>query len=161
MSVRSAAAVVASFAAFAAGCAGGSDSEQEGWADSVCAPFVEWRAEDRALEEELQEEMRAQPFPSPSGDVLETASDVGSAVSEATEDLLAQLEDVGAPPVEDEQDAADVLGGLSISLEETRDGIEGQVGSSTPSQRGRWRKRSGSPAARSGGRWCRCRRRSP
>ena len=161
MSVRSAAAVVASFAAFAAGCAGGSDSEQEGWADSVCAPFVEWRAEDRALEEELQEEMRAQPFPSPSGDVLETASDVGSAVSEATEDLLAQLEDVGAPPVEDEQDAADVLGASRSAWRRRVTALRGRWGSSAPSQRGRWRKRSGSPAARSGGRWCRCRRRSP
>lgn len=123
MSVRSAAAVVASFAAVAAGCAGGSDSEQEEWADSVCAPFVEWQSEVRALEEE----QRAAAFQSPSGDVLETARDAGTRFVEATEDLLVQLEDVGAPPVEEDQDAADVLGGLSISLQETRDDVEEQL----------------------------------
>ena len=113
-------------AALAAGCGGGgSGSEQEAWAGSVCEPFVEWRSEIDAVEEELRE-----AFESPTLGLGETLRDAGTRASEATQELQQQLDDVGGPPLEEDEDnadAAEVVDGLAESLRETRDTVTEQL----------------------------------
>jgi hypothetical protein len=122
MSVRRGAAVAALLAALAAGCGGGgSGSEQEAWAESVCEPFVEWRSEIEAVEEELRD-----AFESPTLGLGDTLREAGTRASEATQALQQQLGDVSAPPLEEDEegaDAAQVIDGLADSLRETRDTV--------------------------------------
>jgi hypothetical protein len=125
MSVRRVAPFVALLVALGAGCGGGgSGSEQEEWADGVCAPFVEWRSEIEAVEEELRA-----AFESPTLGLADTLRQAGTRASEATQELQQQLDAVGAPPVEDEEeaDATEVIEGLAESLRETRDTVTAEL----------------------------------
>jgi hypothetical protein len=115
---------VAVAAALLAGCGGDeSVSAEAEWAERVCGPFAEWQEELRSLGADLQG----------SSDPVGALRDAGARAEEATDALLRELEDAGAPP----DGAPAAYDGLLSGIRAARGALESQldaVGTLAPGQ---------------------------
>jgi hypothetical protein len=122
-------AAVVAFALLAAGC-GGSDNSASGttsttsttataeWADSFCSAFQTWKDELNSITD------RFTSLSSFSQDNLQTAADDAKS---ATDQLLTDLQGLGAPDTASGQEVKDSIDSLSTTLQSELDAIEKTV----------------------------------
>lgn len=114
-----AAIVVLAFAGVAAGC-GGSDDESESdptaaWADGFCSAVTDWTDELQSITSQFSDTSNL------SQDGIESAA---ADVQAATQTLVDQLRDLGAPKTDSGQEVENALDTLSTTLEDESAAIE-------------------------------------
>jgi hypothetical protein len=116
-----AAPTLAAVALAASGC-GDSPSAAEAWATSVCTPALAWRNELTSISADIDDELK-----SPS---LDTAPALRTSLAQAgtaTQALIDDLSEVGAPPGPNGAKASDIVAGLASSLRLTLSTVRTQV----------------------------------
>ena len=100
----------------AAGCGGGSEPPAQAWADGVCGRINDW-------EQELRDIVAAQG----SGSVTERAREKVDKAASATDDLLNDLQKVGAPNTDSGEEAKAEVEALAQSTKDRIDRIRTQA----------------------------------
>ncbi len=110
--------VVLAIAGVAAGCGGDSESEADptaAWADGFCSAVTDWTNELQTITSEFSDTSNL------SQDGLESAA---TDLRDATDTLVADLKDLGAPETDSGQEIQSSLDSLSTTLETETSSIE-------------------------------------
>jgi hypothetical protein len=107
-------AAVASAAVAAAGCGGSAATPEETWANSVCAPIVEWRDQIQTIADTVTADLK-----SPSLQTLPSLQSGVTQAEQATQALADSLHSVGPPPGNSAEQVQNLVAGLSASLQES------------------------------------------
>jgi hypothetical protein len=115
-------------AAAAAGCGGDGDSSSDessnataasDWADSVCTALSDWQDELQQIGSSITDD--------PSSISRDTLEQAATDASDATDNLLETLRDIGAPDTESGQEAEQLIDTLADDLQQDLDDAEAAV----------------------------------
>jgi hypothetical protein len=105
-----------------AGCGGTTPSAQETWAESVCAPVVQWRDDVSKIGSDVKAELT-----SPTSTRAAAVSSSVTAAEQSTSDLISDLKTVGPPPDANGDSADRLLTQLSSNLQQTLTTVENEA----------------------------------
>ena len=116
------AALVSLVALAAAGCGGGSASAQETWADDVCTSVGDWKTELESIRDDVQTAVQ-----SPSAETVPAVRSAVDRGSGATQTLVDELRQAGAPPGDNGAQARDIVQEVADNLRKAVDTAKAEL----------------------------------